>query len=222
MAENYYVILGLSRGASLNKIRGAYHQKIKQYHPDTSHTSDTTKRFLEIKEAYDTLSDEKKRRAYDDELSRQGSSIPTRIPIHDVDEIIQRRRSSMDRHQEFFSETDDFFGGFVPGLFERGFGSFKDLYIEVLLSQREASEGCLVPLTVPIVERCPQCNGSGYWEYFYCPDCLGHGRVESKREFSLAIPPHVSDGTEARVSLEDIGLKSCYLNVVIRTERPLW
>jgi molecular chaperone DnaJ len=219
MSDDYYITLGISRNANLNKIKGAYHQKVKQYHPDTSYSKETSKQFMEIKEAYDTLSNEKKRKAYDEELSRQGSSIPANTPIHDVDETIRRKRSIFERYDDFFDDTDDFFGGFVHGFFERGLGRDKDLYIEVLLTPREAFEGCLIPLTVPVMERCPQCNGIGYWEYFYCPDCLGRGRIEAKREFSLATPPHVRSGTEVRVSLEDIGLKNHYLNVAVRTEK---
>ena len=67
MSDDYYITLGISRNANLNKIKGAYHQKVKQYHPDTSYSKETSKQFMEIKEAYDTLSNEKKRKAYDED-----------------------------------------------------------------------------------------------------------------------------------------------------------
>jgi hypothetical protein len=84
---------------------------------------------------------------------------------------------------------------------------------------KKPSKAVSYPSPFAIIERCPQCRGAEYWEYFYCPDYLGYGRVESKREFSLAIPPHVRDGTEAQVSPEDIGLKNSFLNVAIRIIR---
>jgi DnaJ-class molecular chaperone len=51
------------------------------------------------------------------------------------------------------------------------------------------------------------------WEGFFCPVCFGHGRVQSEREFSLSVPPNVKNGTEIRLSMEDIGLSNVYLNV---------
>jgi hypothetical protein len=115
----------------------------------------------------------------------------------------------------FFSQADDFFSGFVPGLFDRGVGGEKDLYFEVILSPGEASRGGLFPLTVPVIEDCPKCSRTGYWEGFFCSACYGYGRVRSEREFSVSIPPNVKDGTEVRLSLEDIGLRNVCVNMVV-------
>jgi curved DNA-binding protein CbpA len=65
-------------------------------------------KFREIREAYETLSDETKRRRYDEELARQGSEVRiTRVP-----EIIESRRSLLDEIDRFFSRTDEYFEGF--------------------------------------------------------------------------------------------------------------
>jgi DnaJ-class molecular chaperone len=50
---------------------------------------------------------------------------------------------------------------------------------------------------------------------FFCPTCHGYGRVQTQREFSLSIPPHVRHGTEIRLSMEDIGLRDVYLNIIV-------
>ena len=212
MPKDYYIVLGVSRGANLNKIKTAYRTVIKRYHPDITQTSESTARFLEIKEAYETLSDVEKRRRYDEELDRQGLELK----ISKVPETVERRRGRLDEIESFFSSfTDDFFEGFLPGFFdrERGRASGKDLYFEAILSPREALEGGLFPVTVPVIEPCPRCSKKGYWEDFYCPNCLGYGRVKSEREFSLSIPPRVKHGTEIMLSMEDIGLKGVYLNI---------
>ena len=175
-------------------------------------------KFREIREAFETLGDEAKRGRNDEELARQGSEVRiTRVP-----EIIESRRSQFDEIDRFFSRTDEFFEGFLPGFFEieRGRIRAKDLYFEAFLSPpRQAAEGVLFPVTVPVVEPCPRCRKAGLWEGFFCPVCFEHGRVQSEREFSLSVPPNVKNGTEIRLSLEDIGLRNVYLNVRVRIDQ---
>jgi molecular chaperone DnaJ len=217
MPKDYYLVLGVSRRANLNKIRKAYRAVAKQYHPDMTHSPESTERFREIKEAYETLGDERKRRRYDEELARQGSPVRiTKVP-----DIIQRKRSVFDSAAHFFSHVDEFFQGFVPGFFDRGVGSEKDLYFEAILSPSEAAEGGLFPITVPVVEDCPRCRKTGFWEAFFCPVCYGYGRVRGEREFSVSIPPHVKHGTEIRLSMEDIGLRDAWVNIVVYVDASL-
>jgi molecular chaperone DnaJ len=219
MAKNHYFVLGVSRGADPERIKKAYRRVAKRYHPDTSRTKETAERFLEVKEAYETLGNEERRRQYDQELSRKGSQIRiTRAP-----EIIKRRTTMVHDLEKMFSATDDFFSGFLPGFFdvEKRTIRAKDLYFEAILSPSEAAEGSLVPLSVPVLEPCPRCRNSGYWDDFFCPICSGHGRVRSQREFSVSVPPHVKDGTEIRLSMEDIGLKNAYLNLFVRIDPSL-
>ena len=207
--QNYYIVLGISKGANLDKIKRAYRTVVKKHHPDVTQSEESKKRFLEIREAYETLSDETKRKQYDDELERQGSSLR----IREVPEIINTRTSRMrDMEKTFSSSVDEFFEGFLPGFFDAGShrSRGKDLYFEAILSPREAAEGGLYRITIPVLEPCPRCGKSGF-----CPICNGYGRIRSEREFSLSIPPNVTQGTEITLSLEDIGLKNTYLNVVV-------
>jgi DnaJ-class molecular chaperone len=88
MGKNYYIILGVDRGANPGQIKHAYRRIAKQLHPDRLSPSADAGKFMEVKEAYDTLADAEKRRCYDDELRRQGS--PVRISR--VPEIVQDRR----------------------------------------------------------------------------------------------------------------------------------
>ncbi|MBN2108003.1 MAG: hypothetical protein JW832_11315, partial [Deltaproteobacteria bacterium] len=71
---------------------------------------------------------------------------------------------------------------------------------------------------VPVIEACMRCNRTGMWEDFYCPACMGKGRVEAQREFSLSIPPHVHHGTEIRLPLDDIGLPHVSLHITVLIE----
>ena len=213
------IILGISKGADLKKIKQAYRIVAKKYHPDITRTKESAESFMEIKEAYETLSNEAKRKRYDKELEKQGSAFK----MSKVSEIIASRRALFDEMDTLFSRADDFFSGFVPGFFDRDRGRIrgKNLYFEAILSPKEALEGGLFPVTVPVAELCSRCGKTGFWENFFCPVCSGYGRVQSEREFSLSIPPHVKHGTKIRLSMEDIGLRDVYLNVMVSIDPSL-
>lgn len=63
--RNYYDVLGVSKTASANDIKQAFRKLSKKYHPDINKGADANDKFKEINEAYDTLSDPKKREQYD-------------------------------------------------------------------------------------------------------------------------------------------------------------
>jgi DnaJ-class molecular chaperone len=219
MVKDYYIVLGVSRGSDLKKIKDAYRTIVKRYHPDLSQNTETTENFLEVKKAYETLGDEEKRKQYDEELAGEGSELR----IRRVPEIVREKRSRFEGIESIYSRTDDFFSGFLPGFFdvEKKRVREKDLYFEAILTPGEAAEGGLFPVTVPVLEICPRCRTSGMWENFFCPVCRGYGRVQREREFSLSIPPGVRHGTEITLSLEDIGLKDTYLNILVSIEPDL-
>lgn len=63
--KDYYDILGVARGASRDEVRKAYRALARKYHPDVNKEPDAAKKFNEIQEAYDVLSDDEKRKLYD-------------------------------------------------------------------------------------------------------------------------------------------------------------
>lgn len=216
MAKDYYIVLGVSRGADIKKIKEAYRTIVKQYHPDSSQKTETTEHFLRVKEAYDTLGDEEKRKRYDEELAGRDLELQVRKAA----EVVRERRARFEGIEHYLTRTDDFFSGFLPGFFDRdkrGIGE-KDLYFEAILTPREATEGGLFPVAVPVFEACPRCRSTGRRENLLCPVCRGYGRVRREREFSLSIPPGVRHGAEITLSMEGIGLKDAYLNILVRVE----
>ncbi|KAG9342242.1 hypothetical protein JZ751_016744 [Albula glossodonta] len=63
--KDYYDILGVSKDATERQIKKAFHKLAMQYHPDKNKSPDAEAKFREVAEAYETLSDEKRRREYD-------------------------------------------------------------------------------------------------------------------------------------------------------------
>jgi hypothetical protein len=71
--KNYYLILGVTRNATLDDIKRTFRDKAKKYHPDVCKLPDAHQRFIEIGEAYEVLKDTNTRREYDvllDEVSK--------------------------------------------------------------------------------------------------------------------------------------------------------
>ena len=117
--KTYYDMLELAdHSASTQDIKKAYRSLALKYHPDRNNNSEeSTEKFREIAEAYETLSDPAARKDYDLSLSRPSSASP-----HESRRGGPRRRSTTDAHEMFndlfsndpffsaaFKEMDDLF-----------------------------------------------------------------------------------------------------------------
>jgi len=209
MPKDYYITLGVERGASANSIKKAYRRVVKQLHPDVTHSSTTAPQFLTAQKAYETLMDEKKRRQYDDTLTRRPTADP----------FVSRKRAgtrSGAASLQCRSEMEAFFGGIPPDPFGRvSAGGGRDLYCEVVLTPEEAFRGGLFPLRIPVYEACAACGGVGHQHVFFCPTCRGAGHILAERSVSLCIPPRTRTGTRATISMEDVGLRGVALTIQI-------
>ena len=65
MGKDYYRMLGIAKGASEEDIKKAYRKMALKYHPDKNKSPGAEEKFKEIAEAYDVLSDSKKKEVYD-------------------------------------------------------------------------------------------------------------------------------------------------------------
>ena len=112
MAENFYDALGIKRNATPDEIKKAYRKLARKYHPDVSKEKDAEAKMQAINVAYDTLSNEEKKKQYDFELDHpqgfaQGSS-------QGFDDAQFYRQGSTSGSQDF-SGFEDLFGRFGGG-----------------------------------------------------------------------------------------------------------
>ncbi len=220
MSKNFYIVLGVSSDADLGQIRSAYRKLVKLYHPDLS--ADDVEKFHEIQRAWETLSDEDTRKLHDQDLSRKKlhpPKEPLQVARRRREAAVARRRGPglQEEMQGLFSAVDEFFHGWVPGFFRTGrqVSRQKNLYVELILEPDEAAAGGLFPLKVPVEQPCPECDGAGYINDLTCPACHARGRVIEYHQIEVSVPPKVTDGTQARLSLDDIGLSGVDLIVLV-------
>jgi DnaJ-class molecular chaperone len=209
---DFYVILGVHRHDTPERIRAAYRRLAKRLHPDRA-GDESTRRFQEISEAYRTLSDPGARRAYDagdaSETAPRASAA-TAEPLHaDPVELFDRAaryRPSFDSLQERYLRN--FSGGWVPK------GEVIDgLNVEVLLSAEEARRGLVVPIEVPTLEPCDACDGAGELWTFPCTACRRLGRVVVPRTLNLHLRPPVASGSVHEIPLDHLGVHNFFLRV---------
>jgi len=211
MVKDYYAILGIPRTADKTSIKRAYRRLSKQVHPDKSGTREGRAQFLDAKEAYDTLTDDAGRKAYDRQLQFRDSGRQRRtIPV---------RKSS-------FAEPS--FSG--PGRprapvedLNPGAACFAGKTNDCIrtrtaidLSPAEARQGITLPLRLSLTIPCPACGENFFPVRFLCPVCGGQSRRQTDISFHLRIPPGVHHGQTLEIPLHRAGLPDRVLAVTIR------
>jgi molecular chaperone DnaJ len=168
--RDYYEVLGVSRTASSAELSRAYRKLAIKYHPDSNRDDeDAVAKFKEAAEAYEVLSDERKRSRYDQfghaGVAGEGAGF------QDMGDIFEA-------FGDMFGGTifEDFFGGRSRGRVRRG----ADIRCDVTLSLEEASVGTRKNVSLTRHEVCKACAGSGAEpgsQPQVCGRCRGHGQV---------------------------------------------
>lgn len=227
--RDYYEVLGVKRSASGEDIKRAFRKLAFECHPDRNRDDGAAERFKELNEAYEVLSNPKRRATYD----RFGH----------VSEGFGQGFSDFDVFG-FGDIFESFFGG-TTRKSRRGPQRGADLQYSLSISFEEAVFGCDKEIDIRRTEhcpecggtgcekgsqpeRCPQCGGSGevrrsqrsiFGQFVNvvpcqhcggeghiitkpCPECHGAGRRQNSRRIAISIPAGVDDGSRIRISAE--------------------
>ncbi len=229
--RDYYATLAVERGASAAEIKKAYRRLAMKHHPDRNpDNADSEEHFKEAKEAYEVLSNERKRAAYDqfghaglDGAASAGGFNPG------------------DAFSDIFGDVfGDIFGGGRRGGRHQVFRGADLRYqldldleqavfgddVEVSYSMLSECESChgsgartgSEPQTCPscrghgqvrmsqgmfsIQQTCPRCRGTGQQIVDPCDECSGQGRINKRRTLSVKVPAGVDTGDRIRLSGE--------------------
>jgi molecular chaperone DnaJ len=181
--KDYYKVLGVPKTATQEEIKKAYRKLARKYHPDANRgDADSEEKFKEISEAYDVLSDDKRRKEYDDARSLFGGARPRAGAQggfgFDLGDLFGNTPGGTSGTGE---RIGDLFGGLFGGRRQttrrprRG----ADVESEVTLTFSEALDGKTVPLRLTSEAACPTCRGTGAKAGTVprvCPRCEGTGQ----------------------------------------------
>lgn len=184
MPKDYYKILGVEKNASKEEIKKAFHKLAHTHHPDKNKGDD--KKFKEINEAYQVLSDDKKRSTYDQFGNADGPQGFGGQPgggFGGFDFTGQNGGMEFD-----MGDLGDIFGDFFGGGMGRGRQKVRkgrDIQTETTLSFEEAVFGVERIIKLNKQSTCSICNGTGGkvgTKMNTCSTCDGQGQVrEVKR-----------------------------------------
>jgi len=210
--RDYYEILGVARTSAEKEIKQAYRKVALKYHPDRNPgDNDAESIFKEAAEAYEVLSDAKKRKVYD-----QYGHDGLRGKVHEY--------SSFD---DVFSN----FGSIFEEFFGRGFGGAggggrramrgEDLRLDLSLTLEETATGIEKAVEAERLRECSTCAGTGAKPGVspeVCSTCRGHGQVaRAQGFFSIATTCPTCRG-EGRIIREHCGECSGEARVAVRSK----
>ena len=188
MAEkkDYYEILGVSKSASDDELKKAFRKKAKQYHPDANpdNKKEAEAKFKEVNEAYEVLSDPKKRKMYD-----QFGTVDPNMGFGGTGGFGNGYYSYSTSDFGDFGDLGDIFSSFFGGGFggqransrkNNGPRKGEDLNVSVDISFEESFLGVEKEISISRQEICSNCNGTGAKKGtnpIKCPNCGGTGNV---------------------------------------------
>ena len=176
--KDYYEVLGVSKSASQDEIKSAFRKLAKKYHPDVSKEPDAEAKFKEVQEAYAVLSDEEKRKQYDQfgHAAFQGGAGGAGGGFGGFD-------FSGFSYDDIFDNIFGGFGGF-GGSSKRGSNRAtkgNDSLVKMTLTFEEAVYGTKKEIELEVTETCDECRGKGGFDETTCEYCHGSGTITSEQ-----------------------------------------
>ena len=176
--RDYYEVLGVSKSADATEIKKAYRKLALKYHPDKNPgDKEAEEKFKEAAEAYDVLSNEEKRRRYDQfgHAGVGGAGQGGFVGGMSMDDIFSQ-------FGDIFGSFGGFsgFGGFGGGRSARRVNRGTNLRVKVKMNLQEIATGIEKKIKVKKYVACQHCNGTGAKDgksYSTCSTCKGSGQV---------------------------------------------
>jgi len=188
--KNYYEILGVDKSASKEEIKKAFHKSAHKYHPDKNNGDD--KKFKEVNEAYQVLSDDQKRSRYDQFGSADAGMGGGNYGAGQGGFGGFDFSGGFQNGQGFdMGDLGDIFGDFFGGGMGRGTKNSRrgrDIQTEIDLTFEESVFGVKRTISINKQSKCNVCDGTGAkvgTKMNTCKTCGGQGQVREVRRSIL-------------------------------------
>ena len=206
-SKDYYTTLGVARAASQQEIKKAYRRLARQHHPDINPgNKEAEARFKQINEAYEVLSDKKKRAKYD----RYGEQWQHAEQFEQAEREASRQSYARPGGASGFrfasgnidSLFDEILGGGAGGGFYRRQAARRGQNLEspIEITLEEAFNGTKRTISLQLEEACPTCRGSGRIQNLACGTCQGSGDVPGIKRLEVKIPAGAANGSRVRLA----------------------
>lgn len=186
MSKNYYEILGVEKNASQEDLKKAFHKLAHKYHPDKNNGDD--KKFKEVNEAYQVLSDSQKRAQYDQfgqTFNGGGNPYGGQGGFEGFDFSGFQNAQGFDMGDIGDIFSDFFGGGMGRGQRER---RGRDISTELTITFKESVFGTERAVLLTKSSTCSVCGGNGakpHTKMDTCKKCNGKGQIRETRQSIL-------------------------------------
>ena len=185
--RNFFVALGVPKGADTDTVQVAYRKVIARYR-------DALQEGQQAPGAFSVLRTYSERR-HAALFEHDGPAVPP--ASGEVDQF----------YGGFVPE--------VPGA-HRATPAGKDLFVELRISPDDARRGGIFPVHIPVLRPCPSCEENKREEGLVCSACHDTGRITDDHPVEVTVPPDVQNGQVARLAMQDVGLGHTQLIVRVQ------
>jgi molecular chaperone DnaJ len=204
--RDYYEVLGLPKTATKQEIKSAYRKLAKEFHPDRNKAADAETKFKEVQEAYEALSDERKKEAYDKYGFAGAQSFGGGGGFNPYGQAGGFSDGGFsfdmgDLGNDIFSQLfGDSFGGFGSARRGNAVSRGEDLEFSLKIDFMEAVFGGEKTLSYKRKIACSDCKGTGAKDakFATCSTCKGQGRIARIQRTFLGNIQTVTDCHECR------------------------
>ena len=212
--KDLYKILNVNFDATLDEIKQSYRKLVRECHPDVAGENSDVKKFKEIQEAYEVLTNTETRKKYDvlhgfyrEKLKKQEETTRK----NKYEEYIKKAKQNSNKPENFTKSINSA----LDNLFHSGKQATgqkrqeqkpiingEDINVNITISCFEALNGTNRKVNILHTQPCPNCFGRKFINGSQCSMCNGSGQLSLQKKINVKIPKGVSQGSKVRVKKE--------------------